>query len=41
MKNVLRQHPARTITELRQKLQEIWDMFYIKFLPKLGDVTQW
>ncbi|CAH1955250.1 unnamed protein product [Acanthoscelides obtectus] len=23
MKKVLRQHPARTITELRQKLQEI------------------
>ncbi|CAH1979527.1 unnamed protein product [Acanthoscelides obtectus] len=27
MKKVLRQHPARTITELRQKLQEIWDCF--------------
>ncbi|CAH1986318.1 unnamed protein product [Acanthoscelides obtectus] len=25
MKKVLRQHPARTITELRQKLQEIRD----------------
>ncbi|CAH1985776.1 unnamed protein product [Acanthoscelides obtectus] len=35
MKKVLRQHPARTITELRQKLQEIWDCFN-KCLPKLG-----
>ncbi|CAH1960103.1 unnamed protein product [Acanthoscelides obtectus] len=31
MKEVLRQHPARTITELRQKLQEIWDCFTPNF----------
>ncbi|CAH2011756.1 unnamed protein product [Acanthoscelides obtectus] len=31
MKKVLRQHPARTITELRQKLQEIWDCFTQNF----------
>ncbi|CAH2000445.1 unnamed protein product [Acanthoscelides obtectus] len=30
MKKVL-QHPARTITELRQKLQEIWDCFTPNF----------
>ncbi|CAH2006583.1 unnamed protein product [Acanthoscelides obtectus] len=31
MKKVLRQHPARTITELRQNLQEIWDCFTPNF----------
>ncbi|CAH1998274.1 unnamed protein product [Acanthoscelides obtectus] len=49
MKKVLRQHPARTITELRQKLQEISDCFTPNFMPQKisaviknkGDVTQW
>ncbi|CAH1977222.1 unnamed protein product [Acanthoscelides obtectus] len=35
-KKVLRQHPVRTITELRQKLQEIWDCFTPIFFSKLG-----
>ncbi|CAH1982235.1 unnamed protein product [Acanthoscelides obtectus] len=35
MKKVLRQHPARIITELRQKLQEIWDCFIPNFCQKL------
>ncbi|CAH1982732.1 unnamed protein product [Acanthoscelides obtectus] len=35
MKNVLRQHPARTITELRQMLQEIWDCFTPNFCQNL------
>ncbi|CAH1976386.1 unnamed protein product [Acanthoscelides obtectus] len=35
MKKVLRQHPARTITELRQKLQEIWDCFTPNFCQYL------
>ncbi|CAH2011242.1 unnamed protein product [Acanthoscelides obtectus] len=35
MKKVLRQHPAGTITELRQKLQEIWDFFTPNFCQNL------
>ncbi|CAH1998292.1 unnamed protein product [Acanthoscelides obtectus] len=34
MKKVLRQHSARTITELRQKLQGIWDCFIPNFMPQ-------
>ncbi|CAH1977683.1 unnamed protein product [Acanthoscelides obtectus] len=35
MKKVLRQDPARTITELSQKLQEIWDCFTPNFCQNL------
>ncbi|CAH1990697.1 unnamed protein product [Acanthoscelides obtectus] len=35
MKKVLRQHPARTITEFRQKLQEISDCFTPNFCQNL------
>ncbi|CAH2019386.1 unnamed protein product [Acanthoscelides obtectus] len=35
MKKVLRQRPARTITELRQKLQDIWDCFTANFCQNL------
>ncbi|CAH1985246.1 unnamed protein product [Acanthoscelides obtectus] len=31
MKKVLRQYPAHTITELRQKRPEIWDCFTPNF----------
>ncbi|CAH1991526.1 unnamed protein product [Acanthoscelides obtectus] len=34
MKKVLRQHPARTITET--KASRNMGLFYTKFLPKLG-----
>ncbi|CAH1992311.1 unnamed protein product [Acanthoscelides obtectus] len=35
MKKVLRHHHARTITVLRQKLQEIWDCFTPNFCQNL------
>ncbi|CAH2000743.1 unnamed protein product [Acanthoscelides obtectus] len=38
MKKVLRQHPARTITELRQKLQEIWDCFTLNVCQNLVNI---
>ncbi|CAH1961625.1 unnamed protein product [Acanthoscelides obtectus] len=37
MRKVLREHPARTITELRQKLQEIWDCFTPNFCQNLAN----
>ncbi|KAF2885555.1 hypothetical protein ILUMI_20623 [Ignelater luminosus] len=37
MKKMLRKHPARTISELKQKLQEIWDSFTPKFCQDLID----
>ncbi|KAF2882422.1 hypothetical protein ILUMI_23741 [Ignelater luminosus] len=37
MKKMLRKHPARTILELKQKLQEIWDSFTSKFCQDLID----
>lgn len=35
MKKVLRKHPARTIPELKQKLQDIWDSFTPEFCQGL------
>lgn len=35
MKKALRKHPARTIPELKQRLQEIWDSFTPEFCQSL------
>lgn len=35
MKKVLRKHPARTIPELKQKLQDIWDSFTPEYCQDL------